>query len=195
MDRICDITQKRPEIVDEDSPNRCIHQRGGGSQCRLEIIPNEKYCLYHIKLHEARYRPEQKLKRFRLCQHHARVNELAYSQDAISLEEHAGMLDVLLEELWNQCHTPWDFQVNQAKIENLVEKISKIKLTSVKLQVLMGQSLGKPVLAELSDNWLKIISEEIKDTDVLKRLSTKFGEALEKAADKSKSNALSTANA
>lgn len=178
----------QPQRVEDDSPKRCQHSRIV-NQCNFGSVEGQTYCAYHIALHVPQYRKQNRLKKYKLVQHYARIDELCSNQDVKNLNEEVGILNYSLETLLNQCHTPWDIQVNQHRIESLVEKISKTMLLSHKLQTLTGQVLDKQTLAIFVDDVLKVISDEIQDAETLKRIGNKIGDAVEKAQTNAASSA------
>jgi len=180
----------KPEFVEDDSPRRCQHSRRV-NQCKFGSVQGQEFCAYHIALHNPQYRKQNRLKKYRLVQHYARIDELCTNPEIKNLNEEIGILNLLLETLLNECHTPWDFQINHTRIESLVEKISKTMILSHKLQTLTGQMLDRQTLATFVDEVIKAISDEIQDAETLKRLGDKIGTAVEKAQTTSAAAAFS----
>ena len=163
-------------LVEPDSPERCQYACHTG-QCKYKRVEGKEHCKWHIpglKKHN--------LKRYRLTQHFARVDDFYKDEEFKNLREETGILRLLLEKLLNQCQTPWDLMVYGNKIEGLVERIGKMVYLGHKLEVSLGQVLDKPTLMFFVDETIKIISQEVKDEQVLMAISKKLGDALERTS-------------
>lgn len=177
-DILREITE--PEIVESDSKNRCQHSRTV-NQCKFSVVEGQQWCKYHLALHDAKYRNQNKLKRYRLVSHYSRVSEICGLDDFKSLREEIGMLSVLLEQVWNQCHTPFDFTMNQHRIESIIEKITKCQLMNHKLEANLGQVLDRQTLAVFVDEIIKIISDKVPEPERLKEIGEGIATAMERA--------------
>ncbi len=182
-----------PEILEEDSPFRCQHSKKY-NQCRYEKMDNEEYCKYHIACHNSAYRKPSQLKRYKLVQHYTRINEIMGLENFKSMREEIGILQVTLETLMNQLHTPWDIQVNQHKIESLVEKIAKVQILNHKMEASLGQVLDRQTLATFIDEIIVVISAEITDPTILQRIGVKISGAMERATASAAALATSKSN-
>lgn len=169
-----------PVYVEEDAKNRCQHSKIV-NQCRFGAVEGQIYCEYHVALHIPAFRKQSRLKKYKLLQHYTRIEEMVSSPEIKNLTEEIGILQYTLETLMNQCHTPWDLQINQSKIESLVEKIQKTMLVGHKLQTLTGQVMDKQTLSILMDEVVRIITEENLPAETLARIGTKIGVSIEKA--------------
>lgn len=169
-------------MVEDDAPNRCQHSRAY-NQCKYNVLPNRSYCQYHIALYDKEFRKTSRLKKYKLVQHYMRVDELVSSPELKNLSEEIGILNMTLETLVNQCHTPWDLQINQHRIESLVEKIAKTTQINQRLQTAIGKTLDETTLASLMDAVTKAIIDENLPEDSLKRISQRIAKALEKAKE------------
>lgn len=178
-----------PEIVEEGAANRCQHSKRV-NQCQYEVIQGQQYCRYHAPLYLVQYRKKNQLRKYNLVCHHARVHELATNPEARNLAEEIGILEHTLEVLMNQCHTPWDIQVNQHKIESLVEKIAKTMTMAHKLQAAMGQVLDQQSLATFVDKIVKAISDNVTDPIALKNIGLAVANAMNEAKAESSATAI-----
>jgi len=175
--------------VESDDPRRCQHTNSGGQCPYISVDDNKekltsRYCAAHIHLYDASFRKDVQLKRYKLSQYHARVGELFKDEEFKSLREEIAILRMLLEQLMNQLQTPWDFMVYGQRVETVIEKIGKLTVMGHKLEISLGQVLDKPTLATFTDEIIRIISEEVQDTDALKRISVKIGGAVERCSER-----------
>lgn len=180
-----------PTMVEEDAKNRCQHSKAfSANQCRYETLQGQTYCRYHAPLYLKEYRKKNQLRKYNLICQHARVSELVANPEARNLAEEIGILEHTLEVLMNQCHTPWDVQVNQHKIESLVEKIAKTMTMAHKLQAAMGQVLDQQSLATFVDKIVKAISDNVTDPTALKNIGTAVAVAMQEAKAESSATAI-----
>lgn len=167
-------------MVTEDSPERCEFT-GRKGQCRYQKIAGATMCPYHTHMGNPENMRRAKTRKYRLLQHYARVADFTSSPELKNLSEEIGILNFTLETLLNQCRTPWDLQVNQNRIESLVEKITRTTQINIKLQHQIGKVLDENALATFVDVLSKaIIDEKLSDEQII-RISQKMGEALASA--------------
>lgn len=176
--------------VESNDPRRCQHTMATG-QCHymtMEDSENKtgKYCAGHIHLYDSSYRKDMQLKRYKLSVMHARVNDLFKDDDFKSLREEISILRFTLEQLMNQLQTPWDFMVYGVRVENTIEKISRITLVAHKLEQSLGQVLDKNTLAAFGDDVIRIISSKVTDIELLREISQEIGGAIERCSERAK---------
>ena len=175
--------------VELDDPRRCQHVSGYG-QCQYATVNDDKgtkegkYCPCHIGVYDPSKRKDAQLRRYRLSEYHSRVGDLFKDEEFKSIREEIAILRLLLEQLMNQLQTPWDFMVYGNRVESVIEKIGKLTVMGHKLEIALGQVLDKPTLAAFSDEVIRILSEEVTDTEVLKRISEKIGGAIERSSER-----------
>ncbi len=170
-----------PIMVEMDSVYRCQHS--GINQCQYHTLEGQAYCKYHIGVYNANFRKAARLKKYKLTQHYMRVDEFVCNPELKNLSEEIGILSMTLESLLNQCHTPFDLQINQSRIESLIEKIAKTTQVNARLQSMIGKALDATTLASLLDAISQAIIDENLTEEQLKRISQKTAVALEKSRD------------
>lgn len=180
--------------VENDDPRRCQHVASYG-QCNFATVDDDKtqlsgkYCSCHLPAYDPTKRKDMQLKRYKLSTYHSRVGELFKDEEFKSLREEIAILRLLLEQLMNQLQTPWDFMVYGNRVETVIEKIGKLTIMGHKLEASLGQVLDKPTLAAFSDEVIRILSEEVTDTETLKRISQKIGGAIERSSERAAATA------
>jgi hypothetical protein len=180
--------------VEQDDPRRCQHTSAYG-QCNYASADDDKgklsskYCPAHLPAYDPSKRKDIQLKRYKLSAYHSRVGELFKDEEFKSLREEIAILRMLLEQLMNQLQTPWDFMVYGNRVETVIEKIGKLTVMGHKLEASLGQVLDKPTLAAFSDEVIRILSEEVQDTETLKRISQKIGGAIERSSERAAATA------
>jgi len=180
--------------VESDDPRRCQHVCGYG-QCNYAVVDDDKsqltgkYCAAHLPTYDPTKRKDFQLKRYKLSVYHSRVGELFKNEEFKSLREEIAILRMTLEQLMNQLQTPWDFMVYGNRVESVIEKIGKLTVMGHKLETSLGQVLDKPTLTTFADEVIRILSDEVTDTETLKRISQKIGGAIERSSERAAATA------
>lgn len=178
-----------PIWVEDDSPKRCKHSTHS-KQCNFSKFEGQEYCKYHVHIYNYNFRKQAKLKKYRLFAHHCRVEEFVVNPQLKDLCEEIGILNMTLETLLNQCHTPWDIITNQTRIESLVERIAKTTTINIRLQTLLGKTMDQTTIGSLMDAVSKAIIDENLTDEQLKRIGQKVGFALAESEKQAQTTAL-----
>lgn len=164
------------ELVDEDSPERCIHLNKLGKQCLYRKMPGFDTC----KKHSHNYAKLQK--NYRLEQWQNRVSEFSESSELKSLKEEIGILRLVLESILVQCKDAHDLMLYSSKIADHVTKIEKVVASCHRLELSTSMLLDKTLVLQLANVMIEIIGNHIDDSNVLERISSEIVETIIKTS-------------
>lgn len=117
----------------------------------------------------------ESLYRFRVDKYRNRINEIAKSSNVKCLREEIGVLRMLLEERMNSIGDDLGQLILQSgDLSEMVVKIDKLVNSCHNLEAKLGVMIDKTTMLVLTEQIVKIISDEIKDGDVLDRISTQI---------------------
>lgn len=166
-----DITR----IEREDDPDRCQGMLMG-NQCYNKAVPGTQYCQIHGGLQIKQGQAKQAYKNYKLQKWQTRLDRMADSSAIKSLKEEVGILRMILEERLNQIMDETDLLLNSQYISDMVMKIEKVVSSMTKLDMQLGQMLDKQALMQMAAGLSTIISDEIEDQNLVRKIIDKIGD-------------------
>lgn len=160
------------KITSPDDPDRCQANSKYG-QCTNKQIEGTKYCPMH-----GGDRTSNPARNYMLTKFQARLNRMADSPNIKSLRDEIGILRMTLEERLNQCKDSMDLIYQSGPISDLVIKIDKLVLSCHKIEYATGQLLDKQAILQFGTELVTILASEVKDEDILARLSNRITELI-----------------
>lgn len=168
--------------VDEADPTRC--QAIDGEQCRFQAMEGAKYCPKHGGQSVLKNQEKAELRKYRLTKWRERHAEFSMSEQALNLREEIGILQVMLEEIWNQCHSTTDLMLYANKIRELVMNIKDVVVACGRLDSKQGNLLDKSQALILAGQIVEIIGNEINDNEAIDRINNGIIDIIAKLAGK-----------
>lgn len=150
-------------------------------QCTHLHVPESKYCEIHGGHKAVQAQEKQRIKMYQLNKFQTRVDEFAVNPKVKSLREEIGILRMTLEMLINRCSSETELIMFMPKISETIMKIEKLVTSAHRLESQMGQLLDKMAALQLSDEMVKIISENIQKytNEILEIIPEKIKEDVE----------------
>ena len=156
--------KETPQYVEEDDPRRC-HGTANGNQCQFQAAEGSNYCSIHAgrenqgayDLHKTQY----------LLNHFTSKRDVA---------EEIGILRVVLQKTLDKAEE--DITVYSAQINQLILNINKLVNDSIKIEKEAGQLLDRNEVAQIAQELLNAVAEEVSDEDILYRIGQKFEQAI-----------------
>jgi len=112
-----------------------------------------------------------------------RMEELSDSSDVKSLADEVIIAKMTLETIYKCCQTENDVLLNAHKISDLMAKIDKLVNSCHKLQRSSGQLLDKSSVLQIAGEIITIISNHVKDTELVETIAGEIIEAIAKASN------------
>ncbi len=166
--------------VADDSPFRCQAIAVHGSQCNYGVLEGLQYCSMHAGRAQNDIK-QQKLRNYRLQQYRERINDKADNDNIKSLREEIGILRLIMEETINRCSSDTELLIYSPRLADLAIKIEKVVVSCHKLETSLGESLGKTAILNISTRIVNIISQYVKDeniiTEIVNEISTMISES------------------
>jgi hypothetical protein len=163
---------KHIKCEDPYDPKRCQTNDKYG-QCEYLSAPDSKYCPKHMGCGGQ----QGEKARFRMYQVESWKNRLEDKIDhegRKTLTEEVAIARLTLEGILKQCSNDNDLLLYSNKISDLVVKIDKLVNSCHKLEKQSGVLIDKAAVLNIVGFILQILSEEIKDTDVMDRISNRI---------------------
>jgi hypothetical protein len=171
------VADNKFEKCVSDDPLRCQASDKNG-QCIYKAVAKDdgtgyfKYCPRHNH-HAAKMYEDQKIRNYRLNRYQHRINEFADNNEVKSLREEVGISRLLLETIWNQCHSETELILKSNKIQSLVNDIDKLVNSCHKLEISTGQLMDQETLKRVSNAIIEIVASET-DAETSGRIGDKI---------------------
>lgn len=172
-------------VTDEADPFRCqgvIQSGSHAGQCFYKALVGSKFCALHGGNKGQEATRKQEVANYRLQQYQERVSEFANNPGVKSLREEIGITRMVLESLLNQCDNANKLLVFTDKISALVGQISRLVESAQKLEEKSNTLLDRKIVMIIGDAIVTILSEYIKDPDMLTEIGVKICACIESAA-------------
>jgi len=155
--------KETPTYVEPDDPRRC-HGHANGNQCLFKAVEGSNYC----SLHSGREKPSYDLQRTQYLLNHF--------QGKRNVAEEIGILRVVLQKTLDKAED--DITIYSAQINQLILNINKLVNDSIKIEKEAGQLLDRNQVAEIAQELLNAVAEEVTDEDTLHRIGKRFEQTL-----------------
>lgn len=154
------------ELVDADSPERCLHTNHRNTQCMYRKIPGKEFCSKHYNNYT-----KEKVRNYRLSKWQARVEEFSDSSELKSLREEIGILRLTLETVLGRCQDDHELVLYSNRISDMVLKIEKLVSSCHRLEMSTSMLLDKTLVLQIANVIIEIIGNHVKDSTVLDTIS------------------------
>lgn len=161
------------------SDNQCQGTTATG-QCPLEAVPNTPYCAMHNGNAVAKSQERQSLNLYRVTKYKERIREHADHPKIRTLAEEIALVRILIEERLATIANSDDpnmMLLHSGPLVAMIDRVRTLLETSVKLDEKLGVLLSQEQADAFTDTIMQILSEEIKDPDVLTRIAHRLVEA------------------
>ncbi len=167
--------------VESDAMNRCkyVHPQSH-TQCKMAALVGKEKCATHDIIGK-----NARKSRYNFARHATNISELMQDDNFTSMHAEISALRQLFEIYWNKCSDDHDLFMHGSKIEGIVEKIQRVLSMSKKLEVTLGQMVGRDGFNQFTNEVIQILSDEIEDKLLITRIGNKIGDAIERAIAKS----------
>lgn len=166
----------------EDDPNRCQSVTNKG-QCTVKALDGSTFCGCHGGNKALQATKKKELSTYRLTKWQVRLNEMSSHDHLKNLKDEIGILRILMEEYLNKTDNTLGIIQYAPQISDLAMKIGKLVEACTKLDRLLSQYISKNDAVQLGMEIVTIISDEIKDIEVLDTISSKIVEVIERLAN------------
>lgn len=162
----------------EEDPERCQGKCATG-QCPNKgiVLPSGvrgSFCAVHGGASTVSAEQKQSYRNYQLTKFKARQERHATSPQIKNLRDEVGILRMMMEERLNKCRDDADLILQSGAISDLALKIEKVVGSCHKLEGSMNQLLDKQAILQFASEMISVISEEIKDSVVLDRITNKL---------------------
>lgn len=156
---------------EEDDPKRC-QSTAGKNQCPYLSVEGSQYCSLHSGGGAGRAKARRdEIDQYRLNTYQQRIKEFSDHPKVKSLRDEVAMLRMVLETIWNMCHSPADIYLQHGKIADLAVKLEKLIVSCNNIEHKNGQMLDKTELLKMVDAILGILTKYIDDPETLRGIS------------------------
>lgn len=162
------------KVDDLADPNRCGGATARG-QCTNEAMPGSDFCKVHGGVDKE---AKASLRNYHLTKWQDRVSDKASNDNIKNLREEIGIMRVLLEIVINRCENEQEFAMASSKISEMVGKIDALVKSCHKLEGSMGNLLDKQAILQFAGQVIGIISNHLKDTDLLNQIADDITKAI-----------------
>jgi hypothetical protein len=160
-------------IERDDDPDRC-QGTSREDQCRFKKLPGSNYCSMHGGNKHIVAEAKANVNRYRLTKWQAQVERFKSESDIKSLRDEIGILRVLMEERLNHCTSNVDLILHSGPISDLVVKIEKLVRSCHEIDKDFNTLLDKSHVMLIADQIISVLSEEIKDTELMERIQKRL---------------------
>lgn len=160
------IVERKVEIVEVDSPDRCGASIGKG-QCRYKKCEGSDYCPMHGGNKSVQATQARVMRQYQLGKWQGTVDAFADDDEVKSLRGEIGILRMLLQEIVLKCKDSGQLVMYAGKISELILKLERLVVSCNRLETQLGLSLDKGKVLELGAQFVEIISKYVTDEDTL----------------------------
>jgi hypothetical protein len=154
----------------------------GQGRCLNKSVAKDCNCVVHGGVKQANALEKQRIRNYQFVKFQERLDAFTDSSNLKSLREEVAMLRFLLETQVNMCNSASELICSSNIISDLVTKIEKVVKSCHSLEVALGQMMSVAQVNQFATEIISIISEEIQDEEVLKRISERLSTCLEKCS-------------
>jgi len=171
--------------VEPDSPHRCQRVKRT-KQCRKQRLhlpdgAESQYCYGCGGWRDLKRMEKEEFALYRTQKYASRIKSMADHASARTLKDEVGILRMLLEEELQGCKNSEELIRKTPQLMNILDRITKAVPASAKLDIQTGNTISKTAAAQLGDEIIKIISDNITDPDILTDIANSIGEAISRA--------------
>jgi hypothetical protein len=160
-------------VKEDDDPRRC-QGMVKNNQCILVRVEGSDYCAAHGGNIALIKQSNEAVSRYRLTKWQAQVERFKSDSDLKSLKDEIGILRVLLEERLNSCGSTVDLMLHTGPISDLVCKIEKLVKSCHDIDIDFQNLLDKQQVLNIADQIINILSENIKDPELMQTIQAKL---------------------
>ena len=121
----------------------------------------------------------KELRNYRLTKFKQRVSQLSSSDAILSLKEEIGIIRLLIEEKINQCEDTAELMLVSGPLSDLTMKAEKLVTSCNRLDRNLGNLLDKGRVLQFAQTVVQIVSDHVRDDEILEKISSQILEALE----------------
>ena len=167
--------------VDEAHPNRCEHiiADKGMTQCTMLSVEGGNRCLTHGGGSQRASIKKAEKKQFLQNRWHAQIKEFGTNSELRDLSMEMGTIRLLVDNLVGRCRDAYDLQIFSGQIDGLLKTLTGLARVSHGIKKDIDNVIGPEQLSKFADTLFDILLEEIKDANVINRISLKLHKALQ----------------
>ncbi len=169
-------------VQDPTDLNRCQAVNKNG-QCMNVAVPKGSNCMVHGGNKQIEAAERTSLENYQLTKFKIQTERLKNSDGIKSLRDEIAILRVVLETRLNGLESDTDLMLYSGPISDIILKIEKLVTSCHKLEGSMGMHLDKSAIIQFAGSVVQIISDEITDPDIVKRISDRLLEAMNNKQD------------
>lgn len=166
------------ERVEDDDPRRCQAVISSTGQCHNKAIDGSTFCAAHGGNKAVQAEEKKQLGMYRLKKYQARLKDFSEADKIKSLRDEIGMLRILIEERWNQCHSDLDLMLHSSVLSDLVMKVEKLVTSCNRLEGQLGTMLDKTQALQLGSEVVEIVARHVENEDTLCQIAEEIIESI-----------------
>lgn len=155
---------------DDSELERCDYMTSNG-QCPYKRVAGTNRCEIHAYHNNQQTLQTQARRIYLAAQWAAQTGPFETPEQVKNLREEIGILKLTLMKIMQSCKSDQDLLMRSSSISELVVKIGKVVETAHKMDLAYGKLLDKEHLTAFGTKVIDLVSQFIKDPDVLKKFA------------------------
>lgn len=168
---------KWERVTSPSDPRRCQAMAMKNEQCFYVAVPGSDFCPRH-NINGQKKEERAKANRYRFQLYGERIAQLEGDEQIFNLRAELSVLRMILEEIVNACKGANDVIQYSGRINDTIMKIRDLTKTCKQIETQLGRMLEADKLIQVGQRIVDIVSEYIKDADILDAVAEKISVAI-----------------
>lgn len=168
----------------EDDPKRCqgVIKGSMAGQCPYKAVENTIWCPVHGGTPQIDLNNKAAVRKYRLGQYQARMEEFADDTEIKSLREEIAITRMCLENIVNMCKNQNQLLMYASNIGTMVNQIRVLIESAQKLEEKNNNLLDRKVVIVIADSIVTLMGDYITDPDKLTEIGMRICDSIATAA-------------